>query len=45
MERTKELIKEIQKYLPLPVYASPELFKLLRKQGQAVHTKDRIKNN
>ncbi|MCK4399129.1 MAG: hypothetical protein KAV25_09075 [Methanophagales archaeon] len=43
MERTKELIKEIQKYLPLPVYASPELCKLLRKQGKAVNTKTGLK--
>ncbi len=43
MERTKELIKEMKKYLPIPVYASPELRKLLRKQGKDVNTKTELK--
>ncbi|MCD6456533.1 MAG: hypothetical protein J7K81_07090 [Methanophagales archaeon] len=32
MERTKELLKEMKQYLPLSVYPSPELCKLLRKR-------------
>jgi len=43
MERTKELIKEMKKYLPIPVYPSPELRKLLRKQGKDVNTKTELK--
>jgi hypothetical protein len=43
MERTKELLKQMKQYLPLPVYASPELCKLLRKQGKKVNTKTELK--
>ena len=43
MEKTKELLKQMKQYLPLPVYASPELCKLLRKQGKKVNTKTELK--
>ncbi len=43
MERTKELLKEMKQYLPIPAYASPELCKLLQKQGKNVDTRTELK--
>jgi hypothetical protein len=43
MERTEQLLKQMKQYLPIPVYASPELSKLLRKQGKEVNTKTELK--
>ncbi len=43
MEGTEQLLKEMKLYLPIPIYASPELCKLLRKQGKKVDTKTELK--
>ncbi len=43
MERTEELLEEMERHLPIPVYASPELCKELQKLGKNIDTGTELK--
>src|SRR5574341_1124302 len=40
--KARELIKEIEAHLPLPVYATPELIGSLREQGKKVRADEEL---